>query len=48
MKGFCVITNEKDIVVSISMIPGTGLIPSEYHCYFPAEKTAKIGEYYHE
>lgn len=31
----CVITDEKDIVVSVSLIPGIGHIPNGYHVYFP-------------
>lgn len=31
----CVITDEKNIVVSVSLIPGLGKIPVDYHVYFP-------------
>lgn len=31
----CIITNDKHIVVSISLIPGFGTFPSNYHVYFP-------------
>ncbi len=48
MKGFCVITDENDIVVSISMIPGTKLIPNNYNVYFPAKNNTAEGEEYNE
>jgi len=33
----CVITDENDIVVSISLIPGVNNIPVGYKVYFPVE-----------
>ena len=30
-----VITNEKDIVVEVCLIPGLGTLPAGYHVYFP-------------
>ncbi len=48
MEGLCVITDEKDIVISISTIPGLAKISDEYHMYYPAVKKAFIGEKYRE
>ena len=43
----CVITNEKDIVVSISLIPGNESIPSSYNVYFPVTGILPmVGEVY--
>jgi len=44
----CVITNEKHIVVSVSIIPGLGNIPESYHVYFPAKSSTTVGETYRE
>jgi hypothetical protein len=48
MKGFCVITNQDDIVVSISMIPGLVQVYEAWHVYFPAEGDAVEGQFYKE
>ncbi len=49
MKGFCIITDENDIVISISMIPGVVRnIPERYNIYFPAKKDGIEGEKYTE
>lgn len=31
----CVITDNNHIVVSVSLIFGNGMIPSDFHVYFP-------------
>jgi len=31
----CIITNENDVVVSVSLIPGIQLIPDNFNVYFP-------------
>jgi len=31
----CVITDENDVVVSVSLIPGVNPIPSRFKVYFP-------------
>jgi len=36
----CIITDENNIVQSISLIPGVGLIPENWHCYFPVDLPA--------
>jgi hypothetical protein len=33
--GMCIITDENDIVVSVSLIPGINQIPSRFKVYFP-------------
>lgn len=33
----CIITDENNIVVSVSFIPGLEIVPSNYHVYFPYE-----------
>ncbi len=41
----CVITNEKDIVQSVSLIPGAELkLPEGWHVYFPVVGVPCIGE----
>lgn len=43
----CIITDENDIVVSVSLIPGTNPIPSNYNVYFPVNgQLPKEGERY--
>lgn len=43
----CIITDENNIVISISLIPGLGSMPSNYHCYFPVtSELPKLGEVY--
>jgi len=44
----CIITDENNKVVSISLIPGLGDIPNNYHVYFPVvlDKTINIGNIY--
>jgi hypothetical protein len=43
----CIITNENNIVVSVSLIPGLGTMPLTYHCYFPVtDNLPKIGDIY--
>lgn len=44
----CIITDENDKVVSISLIPGLGEIPNSYHVYFPVvlNKVINIGDIY--
>ena len=32
-----IITDENHVVKSVSLIPGLGSIPSNWHCYFPAK-----------
>lgn len=45
----CVITDENNTVVSISLIPGVGNIPNNYHVYFPVTgDIPNIGEKYIE
>jgi len=48
----CIITDENHIVQSVSLIPGTGFIPGNWHCYFPANCTVgnlpQEGDYYEE
>ena len=46
----CIITDENHIVVSISLIPGLGYIPSNWHCYFPANcvDLPQEGDHYEE
>ena len=46
----CIITNECNIVISISLIPGLDTIPSNWHCYFPADcrDLPNEGDYYEE
>jgi hypothetical protein len=31
----CVITDENHVVQYVSLIPGSGSIPENWHCYFP-------------
>lgn len=31
----CVITDENHVVMSVSLIPGLGTLPEDWHCYFP-------------
>jgi hypothetical protein len=33
----CIITNQDNIVISVSLIPGLGTMPSDWNCYFPAK-----------
>ena len=33
----CIITDENDIIVSISLIPGVNDIPKRFHVYFPVK-----------
>lgn len=43
----CIITNDKHIVVSVSLIPGLGTILSNYHVYFPyTENLPKERDYF--
>lgn len=48
----CIITDENHIVKSISLIPGLGSIPANWHCYFPANckyiDAPKEGDVYKE
>jgi len=41
----CVITDENDVVVSVSLIPGMSKIPVGWHCYFPVDY-ATVGSVY--
>jgi len=43
----CIITDNNHIVISISLIPGTGEIPNNWHVYFPYTKELpQKGEYF--
>ena len=42
----CIITDENHIVVSVSLIPGLGSIPSNWHVYFPVDETPMIGTFW--
>lgn len=43
----CIITNENDIVVSVSLIPGVNPIPSTFNIYFPVrDGIPRIGDVY--
>jgi len=37
-----VITNEKDIVQEVALIPGNVSIPSNWHCYFPLTEAIPV------
>lgn len=44
----CVITNEDNIIIEISLIPGLIEIPIGWHLYFPVTKSVKLGDVYEE
>lgn len=45
----CIITDEQDIVISISFIPGLSIIPDGWHVYFPfVGDLPDIGDYFKE
>ena len=31
----CIVTDENDVVKSVSLIPGVGNMPESWNCYFP-------------
>jgi len=42
----CVITDQNNKVVSLSIIPGLDPIPKGFHCYFPVDDLPAIGSIY--
>jgi hypothetical protein len=40
----CIITDENNIIVSISFIPGLGIIPEGYNVYFPVKDITGLNE----
>lgn len=44
----CVITDENNVVKSVSLIPGIGYLPEGWHCYFPVDEIPEIGSIYTE